>query len=53
MGAINPRGKRDVPLHGDVPVETENYLIAKVQRRGDHIVLRQRFCRVEPEPSRA
>ncbi|MGA7740554.1 MAG: hypothetical protein WBP56_19755 [Polyangia bacterium] len=44
------RGKRHVPLHGDVPVETENYLIAKVQRRGDHIELRQRFCRVEPKP---
>lgn len=44
------RGKRHVPLHGDVPVETENYLIAKVQRKDNHIELRQRFCRVEPQP---
>jgi len=44
------QGKRHVPLHGDVPIETEDYLIAKVQRRGKHIELRQRFCRLEPKP---
>jgi hypothetical protein len=44
------RGKRHVPLHGDVPIETENFLLAKVQRRGNHIELRQHFCRLEPKP---
>ena len=43
-------GKRHVPLHGDVPIETQNFLLAKVQRRGSHIELRQHFCRVEPQP---
>ncbi|HJX65072.1 MAG TPA: hypothetical protein VJ860_14105 [Polyangia bacterium] len=44
------RGKRHVPLHGDVPIETENFLLAKVQRRDNHIELRQHFCRLEPKP---
>jgi hypothetical protein len=44
------RGKRHLPLYGDVPVETQNYLVAKVQHRGGGIELRQYFCRVEPQP---
>ncbi|HJX54548.1 MAG TPA: hypothetical protein VJ801_17410 [Polyangia bacterium] len=44
------RGMRHVPLHSDVLDETENYVIVKVQRRGDHIELRQHFCRVESKP---
>jgi hypothetical protein len=43
-------GKRHVPLHGDVPIETQNFLLAKVQRKGSHIEMRQHFCRVEPQP---
>jgi len=44
------RGMRHVPLHSDVLDETENYILAKVQRRGNHIELRQHFCRLEPKP---
>jgi hypothetical protein len=44
------RGSRHVPLHGEVPVQTESSFIAKVQRKGHHIEIRQRFCRVEPQP---
>jgi hypothetical protein len=44
------RGMRHVPLHSDVLDETENYVIAKVERRGGHIELRQHFCRVESKP---
>jgi hypothetical protein len=44
------RGLRKVPLHGQVPVSTEAYVLAKVQRQGNHIEIRQRFCRVEPAP---
>jgi hypothetical protein len=44
------RGKRHLPLYGDVPVETQNYLVAKVQHRGDRIEFHQYFCRVEPQP---
>ena len=39
-----------MPLHGDVPIETQNFLLAKVQRKGGHIEMRQHFCRVEREP---
>jgi hypothetical protein len=44
------RGMRHVPLHRDVLDETENFVLAKVQRRGDHIELRQTFCRIESKP---
>jgi hypothetical protein len=44
------RGTRHVPLHSDVLDEAENFVLAKVQRRGDHIELRQRFCRIESKP---
>jgi hypothetical protein len=44
------RGMRHVPLHKDVLDETENFVLAKVQRRGDHIELRQHFCRIESKP---
>jgi len=44
------RGMRHVRLHSDVPDETENYIIARVQRKDGHIELRQHFCRVETKP---
>jgi hypothetical protein len=44
------RGMRHVPFHSDVLDEAENFVLAKVQRRGDHIELRQHFCRIESKP---
>ena len=44
------RGMRHVRLHSDVPDETENYIVAKVQRKDGRIELRQHFCRVETKP---
>lgn len=44
------RGVRHVPLHGDVPVQTENYILAKVRRQDGHLEMEQQFCRVEPQP---
>jgi hypothetical protein len=44
------RGMRHVPFHSDVLDEAENFVLAKVQRRGHHIELRQHFCRVESKP---
>jgi hypothetical protein len=44
------RGMRHVPLHRDVLDEAENFVLAKVQRRGDRIQLRQHFCRIENKP---
>ena len=44
------RGMRHVPLHSDVLDEAENFVLAKVKRRGDHIELRQHFCRIENKP---
>ena len=44
------RGMRHVPLHSDVLDEAENFVLAKVQRRGDRIELRQHFCRIESKP---
>jgi hypothetical protein len=44
------RGQRRLPIYGDVPVETQNYVIAKVQHRGNGLEFRQSFCRVEPQP---
>jgi hypothetical protein len=44
------RGMRHVPLHSAVLDEAENFVLAKVQRRGDHIELRQHFCRIESKP---
>jgi hypothetical protein len=44
------RGLRHVPLHGDVPIETENYIVAKVQSVDGHLEMHQRYCRVEPKP---
>ena len=44
------RGMRHVPLHRDVLDEAENFVLAKVQRRGDRIELRQHFCRIESKP---
>jgi len=44
------RGLRHLPIYGDVPVETQNYVIAKVRHRGNGLEFRQYFCRVEPQP---
>jgi hypothetical protein len=44
------RGKRHLPIYGDVPVETQHYVLAKVQNRNGHLEFQQTLCRVEPQP---
>lgn len=44
------RGKRRLPIYGDVPVETHNYVLARVQRRNGRLEFQQTLCRVEPKP---
>jgi hypothetical protein len=44
------RGKRHLPIYGDVPVETHSYLLARVQHRGGRLEFHQSVCRVEPQP---
>jgi hypothetical protein len=44
------RGKRHLPIYGDVPVETQNYVLAKVQHRNGRLEFHQTLCRVEPQP---
>jgi hypothetical protein len=44
------RGKRHLPVYGDVPVETQNYVLARVQHRNGRLEFQQTLCRVEPQP---
>jgi hypothetical protein len=44
------RGIRRVPLKGPVPTETQNFLLAKVERHGKHWEIHQHFCRLENKP---
>jgi hypothetical protein len=44
------RGVRRVPLKGPVPTETQNFMLAKVERHGTHWEIRQQFCRIENKP---
>ena len=44
------RGKRHLPVYGDVPVETQNFVLAKMQRRNGRMEFQQTLCRVEPQP---
>lgn len=44
------KGKRHLPVYGDVPVETHHYVLAKVQHRNGRMEFQQTLCRVEPKP---
>lgn len=44
------RGKRTLPLFGDVATRTDSFLLAEVHREGAHVELVQRACRVDFEP---
>lgn len=44
------RGKRHLPIYGDVPVETQHYVLAKVRHRNGRLEFQQTLCRVEPKP---
>jgi len=44
------RGKRRLPIYGDVPVETQNYVLARVTKRNGRLEFQQTLCRVEPQP---
>ncbi len=44
------RGKRRLPVYGDVGVETQNYVLARVYRRNGRMEFQQTLCRVVPKP---
>ena len=43
-------GSRKIPFRGRVQTRTDNYVLARVDRRGEELVLTQKACRVEFKP---
>lgn len=43
-------GSRDLPVLGEIETRTEIFIIAKVQRDGDRIIIDQRACRFKIAP---